>query len=142
MRLGLHGSNVPTSEIGYDYPSLESLMVDAPWCTCGPSKRRSLNVRPLNIAAFKSELSRFPFLSEDEKVHPPKPQTWKRLRYSKLRRYPTCQNVSVERLIDDHGMEGYVFEVKIDGDGPFALKVVSYRLARVGEKQYVADVFE
>jgi hypothetical protein len=30
----------------------------------------------------------------------------------------------MEDLIDDHGMEGYVFKVKIDGKGPFALKVV------------------
>ncbi|KIW84474.1 hypothetical protein Z517_03724 [Fonsecaea pedrosoi CBS 271.37] len=87
--------------------------------------RRVRTGRLLNIGDFESELSEFPFLSKHEKVHPPAPQTFESLYRPRLRRYPTCQNVRVEELIDDHGMEGYIFKVNIDGDGPFALKVVS-----------------
>ncbi|OAL26628.1 hypothetical protein AYO20_09969 [Fonsecaea nubica] len=83
-------------------------------------ERRPLNVRSVNIDAFRSELlSKFPFLSEEEKENPPVPQTWEKLRAQKLRRYPsTCQTVHGEELLDDHGMEGYVFKVTADGRGP------------------------
>jgi hypothetical protein len=81
-------------------------------------------VRPLSLDSFKSELKYFPFLSEEEKADPPTPQTWKELRAPKLRRYPTCEKVCVKELIDDYGMEGYVFKVDIDGTGPYVLKVV------------------
>jgi hypothetical protein len=30
----------------------------------------------------------------------------------------------MKELIDDHGIEGYVFKVDIDGTGPCVLKVV------------------
>ena len=95
---------------------------------CPEAKRRPLNVRSLVIDAFKSELSKFPFLSEEEKEYPPAPQTWKQLRAPKLRRYPTCERVLVEELLDDHGMEGFVLKVTVDGGAPSVLKVV--RLSR------------
>jgi hypothetical protein len=32
--------------------------------------------------------------------------------------------ILIRELLNDHGMEGYVFKVDIDGTGPYALKVV------------------
>ena len=90
--------------------------------------RRPLWVRPLTPNSFKSELKEFPFLSEEEKTNPPTQQTWEEIRNPKLRRHPDCKKILVEELIDDHGMEGYVFKVDIDGTGPFVLKIVLVQL--------------
>jgi hypothetical protein len=91
--------------------------------------RRPLSVRPVSLDSFNSELKKyFPFLSEEEKADPPTSQPWEELRTPKLRRYPTCEKVYLKELIDDHGIEGYVFKVDIDGTGPYVLKVVcNYR---------------
>jgi hypothetical protein len=32
--------------------------------------------------------------------------------------------ILIRELLNDHGIEGYVFKVDIDGTGPYALKVV------------------
>jgi hypothetical protein len=90
--------------------------------------RRPLWVRPLAPNSFKSGLKEFPFLSEEEKTNPPAQQTWEEIRNPKLRRHPDCKKILVEELIDDHGMEGYVFRVDIDGTGPFVLKIVLVQL--------------
>ena len=87
--------------------------------------RRRLPVCPVSLDSFNSELKKyFPFLFEEEKAYPPTPQPWEELRTPKLRRYPTCEKVYLEELIDDHGTEDYVFKVEIDGTGPYVLKVV------------------
>jgi len=81
-------------------------------------------VRALKIDTFESELSKFPFLSEKEKVYPPTAQTWEKFRAPRLKNYPKCQNVRIGGLLDDRGMESYVLKVTVDGRGPFVLKVV------------------
>ena len=115
--LGFSWPQILTSEFGG-----ERSMVYIP----GGTERCPLDVRSLKIDAFRSELSKFPFLSEEEKKYPPTPQTWRELRVPKLRRYPTCQNVRLEELLDDQGMEGYIFKVTANGRGPFVLKVVRF----------------
>src|SRR5271170_4128189 len=90
--------------------------------------RHPLPVRPLSLNSFKSEMKKFPFLSEEEKTNHPTQQTWEEIRNPKLRRHPDCKKILVEELIDDHGMEGYVFRVDIDGTGPFVLKIVLVQL--------------
>jgi hypothetical protein len=89
----------------------------------GP-KRYPLQVRPLSLDSFERELHHFLFLSDKEKTEPLTQQTWSEIWKSKLRRYPTCRKILIKKLLNDHGMEGYVFKVDIDGTGPYALKVV------------------
>jgi hypothetical protein len=93
--------------------------------------RRPLWVRLLSLNSFKSELKEFPFLSEEEKTNPPTQQTWEEIRNPKLRRHPDCEKILVEELINDHGMEGYVFRVDIDGTGPYVLKITARDKRRV-----------
>jgi hypothetical protein len=83
--------------------------------------KQTLKQMETNVVSDLRDMKEFPFLSEEEKTNPSTQQTWEEIRNPKLRRYPDYKEILVEELIDDHGMEGYVFRVDIDGTGPFVL---------------------